>query len=97
MKKENITGWSNLREELRKDNIYIKRSDEHWWQKANTGGLPSTSAKIMLDVYNYDEDGTTGENICIEKDFEQIMSQEPNKSNIDYSKELNIDEIFNEE
>ena len=24
------------------------------------------------------------------------MSQEPNKSNIDYSKELNIDEIFNE-
>lgn len=97
LKKENITGWSNLREELRKDNIYIKRSDEHWWQKANTGGLPSTSAKIMLDVYNYDEDGTTGENICIEKDFEQIMSQEPNKSNIDYSKELNIDEIFNEE
>lgn len=97
LKRENITGWSNLREELAKDNIYIKREAGHWWQKANTGGLPSTSAKIMLDVYNYDEDGTTGENICVEENYEQIMSQEPNKSNIDFSKELNIDEIFNEE
>ena len=95
LKNENITGWSNLREELAKDNIYIKREEGHWWQKSNND-LKSTSAKIMLDVYNYD-DGMNYESISVEEDFEQVIGPEPHKSSIDFSKDINIDEIFNEE